>query len=443
MEHVAVIEKKGLHISTDNGKQNAVRIMSIHKSKGLEFPVVFLSGLSKGFNNDDAKQAVMLDDKLGIGIGVTDHDARVCYPNVAKLAILRKQYKDALSEEMRILYVAMTRPKDRLIMTCTYSNPAKKFLLPAYLRDCVGQEMFTSYVGSPSEWVIYSALERIESGALLFGNERPCSASVYNVPWKIGIVELSPQDEVTAQQSEQDQDFYSVDIEKLAQRLSFHYPYVNYTQLPSKETATQRKNRFKDLEAAENTVVSKKSEISWRKPGFQKRILGPEAFGNAMHGLMEYIDYAKCTSLESIRAEISRLLTQNLISAEQSEMIDPEMILSFFLTDLGQKFVTGTPHIREFKFSVLEDAGEAHSEDFKDKILVQGVVDCALIEPDGIRIVDFKTDRVTEETLPDKIRQYTAQVNTYARAMERIYGLPVKASYLYFFRMRKLISVED
>ena len=150
---------------------------------------------------------------------------------------------------------------------------------------------------------------------------------------------------------------------------------------------------------------------------------------------MQYVRFEACTSPEGLEGEIARLTAARIIPEDLAPKLERSAILAFFRTDIGRALMTGQ-HIREFKFSILEDAG---IED--EKILLQGVVDCALVEADGITVVDFKTDYVTEETLPEVLARYRPQVDTYSRALERIYETRVKGTYLYFFHLKRLVAV--
>jgi hypothetical protein len=144
-----------------------------------------------------------------------------------------------------------------------------------------------------------------------------------------------------------------------------------------------------------------------------------------------------------VRKEISRLVAEEFLSLEQADVVDAGKVAAFFQTEIGKRIRCGTTILREFKFTILEDAVTWDEHLKGEQILLQGVVDCALVEPDGITIVDFKTDRVTEENLAVSVQRYQVQVRTYADAMQRIYQLPVKACYLYFFRLGKLIAVSS
>ncbi len=168
----------------------------------------------------------------------------------------------------------------------------------------------------------------------------------------------------------------------------------------------------------------------------------PTAYGNAIHSAMQFIRYEACTDEPSVAAELERLVETGHLTAEQRSAIRPAAIMNFFTTEIGAKLRSGTPYLREFKFSILDD-GEKYGDGLEgEQVLLQGVVDCALLEEDGITVLDFKTDRVREETLPQALRRYQTQVDTYAEALARIYEMPVKEKYLYFFHLNRLVKLE-
>ena len=229
-------------------------------------------------------------------------------------------------------------------------------------------------------------------------------------------------------------------LEQIREGLSFCYPHTAATVAPSKQTATGLKGRQLDREAAEDTAAPNPSYRQWRKPSFAEHQQQGRDYGNAFHAAMQYIDYAACTGETAVRAELQRLVDRGYLSAQQAALVNPKAIADFFATDLGQELQQGNV-VREFKFSLLVPADWFSDGLSDEQILLQGVVDCAWIEHDGITIIDFKTDFVTEETLPHKQAQYAPQVEAYAQAMERIYQKPVKQRLLYFFHIGRFVSV--
>ena len=440
--HLEGLDEKGVMGAGEDASGGAVTLMSIHRSKGLEFPVVFLCGLSRRFNREDAYEQVLCDRELGLGLYCVDTQNRVRYPSVAKRAIAAKILADGLSEEMRVLYVAMTRPKDRLIMTYAARNLPDILSKMAYRMDVSDPLLMTKEVGCPGRWVLLTALRRSEAGALFQIGAYPDNRTTNKYPWFICVV--NGTDNTAAETREEPvlkQEISDALIRKLKDTLSMRYPHTAATAIPSKLTATQLKGRIKDNEAAQEAGEWSVHRRNWRKPSFISGSATGRDYGNAIHGAMQYIRYAACIDRDGICGEIDRLVRDGYISSDQAAMINVDALLHFFGTDLGKKLVAGTEVIREFKFSVLEDASVFDLGADGEKILLQGVVDCALLEDDGIVVIDFKTDSVTEETLWQKVDYYREQVGIYAAALTKIYEKPVKASYLYFFSANKIVQL--
>ena len=160
-----------------------------------------------------------------------------------------------------------------------------------------------------------------------------------------------------------------------------------------------------------------------------------------MHTALQYISYENCGSKDAVSEEIQRLVNNGCLTLQQAEVLDPASIARFFLSELGQKLRSGVKYLREFKFSILDKGSHYDASLCDEQVLLQGVVDCVLLEEDGITVVDFKTDFVTEDTLHEAVSRYYSQIRTYAEAMEQIYEMPVKESYLYFFCLNRLIKI--
>lgn len=444
LNYLTALEEKGIAVNSDKNISGAVTIMSIHKSKGLEFPVVFLCGLSRDFNREDARAQVLCNRELGIGLNCVDLAKRVRYPSVAKKAIASKIIADSISEEMRVLYVAMTRAKDRLIMTYAAKNVESDLEEIVNRMDLCDRRLLTSGVNCPGSWILLTALQRAEAGVFFRLCGRPNTLSVSDHPWKITVEDGNSRSEnVTHIEADTSECKIQVDITKLKNSLSFIYPHSAATAFPSKQTATQLKGRQKDQEAAENASLPRVTYRSWRKPSFaEEEKLSSVSFGNTVHAIMQHICYDKCLDLSGVQKEFERLSQIQLIDAKSISAVDPEMIWKFFQTPIGQKLCQASNVIREFKFSILDDAGHYMPEITDDKILLQGVVDCAIIEPEGITVLDFKTDRVASENVQAAADSYKLQVQTYARALSKIFQKNIISSQLYFFRTGTFVEVK-
>ena len=443
LEHLTAMEDKGLIAAGDQTAAGAVTLMSIHKSKGLEFPVVVVAGLSREFNRENTRDQVLCDKDLGLGLCAVDEKNRLRYPTIAKKAIAMKITADSLSEELRVLYVALTRAKDRLIMTYADRNLENDLRDLSLRMDMGGRELLTRDVICPGQWVLMTALQRTEAGELFTLGGKPMETTPGQPAWQIRVIPMVRAESLSAGELETPAaELPAAVLEKIRKGLAFRYDHIPATFAPSKQTATQRKGRDKDAEAAEDTQEPQRTHRKWRKASFgQGNITGTDV-GNAMHSAMQYICYAACDSLADVQREIARLTEQGFINEEQAQMVDCEAIAAFFATELGQKLREGAHVLREFKFSILDDGKHFSPELSGEQILLQGVVDCALIEDDGITILDFKTDSVTESTLHQRQEFYRPQVLAYGDALRRIYGLPVKQSLLYFFHLGRFVALK-
>lgn len=435
LDHLDALQEQGITTAT---APTGVTMMSIHKSKGLEFPVVFLCGLTKRFNAMDQRADILCHKDMGLGLFVVDNEKRLRYPSVSRRAITARMNAEMVSEEMRVLYVAMTRARDRLIMTCTAKNMASR------LQDLTMDLAFDggysrcADTNTASTWILLTALRRSEAGQLHNAAGAFVPGQVSGLPWKITY---HTADDTSIGESILSEKAFCLPEgarDKLREQLSFVYPYSAAVTAPSKQTATGRSDSFRAEEALEHT--SQKKVFSHRVPAFVSKAVDGRAYGTAMHLCMQHIDFTACGDEASVRDELKRLLDEGFLSQEDYEMVDCARLAAFFASDLGWKIRSGHC-LREYKFSILDDASKFDEALSGEQVLLQGVVDCALMESDGITIVDFKTDRVTEENLHEVSERYRIQLETYADAMQRIYEMPVKEKYLYFFRLNRFVRI--
>ena len=425
-------------------RSDAVRIMSIHKSKGLEFPIVILADLARKMNMQDNAAAVLTDEELLIGGNVVDLASRSYYHGLARRAIIDRKTAQTVSEELRVLYVAMTRAKEQLIMTsCAahYGSRLKKLLLR--LSDPLGPWV-SAAVRQPDEWILLAALCRTESGAL-FAECGPCAYSrVRQYPWLVTLQDVSPAAPAArGAQAEAPCAAQPLDREQVLESVGFRYAHEAATRLPSKLTATQLKGRGLDLEAAEETPAQPESARKpWRTPQFlQDRPLTGREKGNATHLFMQFVHYEACTTRDGIQQELARLQTEKFLTARQAEAVDAEKILALFSSELGKRILNAKNLRREFKFSILTDAGAYDPAAAGEQVMLQGVVDCFWQGADGIVILDFKTDYIDGD-LQLKAARYAPQLQAYARALSLIYGLSVRKCILYFFSAGKAVEID-
>ena len=437
LEHLSAMEQRGLGGSGQQAT-GGVTIMSIHKSKGLEFPVVFLCGLSRGFNQESVRAQVLCDKDLGLGLSCVDSGLRVRYPTVAKRAIAVKMQRESISEELRVLYVAMTRARDRLIMTYADKKLPDKLQDIAMRLDMSDSKLLSAEVDCPGDWVLQTALTRTEAGAFLALGGHPDCAGVRDQVWEIAVVSAADMHAQSVLEPIAQPESVTPVADKLSASLAFRYGYESATKIPSKLTATQLKGRVLDNEVADG--AGEHTPAVFRKPGPTDKASG-KAYGSATHAALQYIRFNRCGQIYGIRDELKRMVQEQLISAEQAEMVDCEKLAVFFSTPIGQRLQRSQQVLREFKFSLLDDASKYYPDGAGEQILFQGVVDCALLDDDGITVLDFKTDYVTEETLPKAAEKYRPQVLSYAQALSRIYQRPVKSAQLYFFGLDRFVDV--
>lgn len=439
LDYLDIMDKKGLSFTGQQQNAGAVTIMSIHKSKGLEFPVVFLCGLSRGFNQESTKAQVLCHKALGLGLSCVDAYNRIRYPNIAKRAIAVKMQEESISEEIRVLYVAMTRPRDRLIMTYAEKNLQSDLEDIALRKDMTPKTLMMRYVDCPGSWVLQTAMGRTEAGEFFRLGGRPSGVSFRDPVWRIQVVEAVPSTGGIVQEKEVKEIPLAV-LEKLRDSLNFAYPHILAVQTPSKQTATQLKGRFKDQEAAEDTPAPPIYH-HFRRPSFAGEDDGGIQKGNAFHAVMQYIHYEACQDLTEIKGELQRLTEERRISPDQCALVDPEKILKLFSSPIGKRLCNGSNVLREFKFSILENGSQYCPGLLNEEVLLQGVVDCALLDDDGITVIDFKTDCVMEQNVSEVIARYTPQVSVYAQALQRIYQKKVKAKYLYLFALDRFEKI--
>ena len=438
LEYLNAAEERGLGAVASKQDKGAVTIMSIHKSKGLEFPVVFLCGLSRGFNQESTRAQVLCDKELGFGLGCVDSKLRVRYPTIAKHAIRAKIMAESLSEELRVLYVAMTRARDRLIMTYAVKNLSSNLRDIAMRLDMSKGELLALEADCPGAWVLQTALQKTEAGAFFALGGHPNCAVVSDYPWQIEVICADESDANDVEQIFEQSEIPETTINRIATALKSSYKNMGATQVPSKLTATQLKGRVLDSEISDGADQPQK--VDFRKPGVEARTSG-KAYGSAIHAALQYIRFSECGSAQSIRTDVGRMAREQRIDPEQAKLVDCEMLAAFFETPIGKKMMTAENVLREFKFSILDDASKYYPDVMDEKILLQGVVDCALVEEDGITIIDFKTDRATEDTLQAIADKYRSQVKAYANALTRIYQKPVKSAVLYFFGINRFVDV--
>ena len=280
-----------------------------------------------------------------------------------------------------------------------------------------------------------AAMVRTEAGELFAQAGQPEERVVSEHPWRIRFHQRGPEQSAPIQET-QPPAGEPEQLPDVEPPLSFRYPYQAAVDAPSKVTATQLKGRELDREAAEQAVQPLSAGARrWRRPAFlTQRPLDGREIGTATHLAMQFLRYEACGSREGVEAELARLLAEGFLNARQAQAVNRRWIGGFFQTELGQRLREGQGVLREFKFSILEDGQILEERLAGEEPLLQGVVDCCLMEDDGITILDFKTDRIRPGEEAAAAARYAGQVRTYGQALSRIFEKPVKRCYCISFR---------
>ena len=439
-------------ISPDpGGAGGSVRILSIHRSKGLEFPVVLLCGLSRKLNRQDMAKPILFHPKLGVGPKRLDLERMVEYPTLARLAVGRQMDRELCAEELRLLYVAMTRAREKLILSCALTGGAGELakLLPSAGSPVEPQAL--AACSSPGQWILLAALARPEASFLREGALAPAVAPgtdfgpSWDILWTDCAGLAAPPER--RKKGEKGEESGAVEGETdYAALYAWRYPHAGDVELPSKLTATQLKGRALDQEAAEEgeELASPLPTPRFDRPRFAAGKLGltPAQKGTAHHLAMQYLDFTKATGPEGIREELGRLVERGFLTPEQGEAVDGDKLWAFFRSGLGRQVLSAPTLRREFKFSLLVPARRhfpAAGEG--EEVLLQGVVDCFFETEEGITVVDFKTDRVKGEALAARAEEYRPQLSAYAEALAQITGRPVTRKVLWFFEAGQAVEL--
>lgn len=433
--------EKNAEIPASQDRVSAVQILSIHRSKGLEYPVVFLCDTSHKINRSDMTDTIPVHPRLGLGPKITDHRQNVRYPTVARRAIALRIEQETLSEELRLLYVAMTRPKERLYITAFSKDPGKdRAVWQSKVNGC-GEKLESELLSDVQNylgWLLAAALADREEH-LRLNIVYPESAEESDVG--NGLPELEE-----AQESE-----HLPEPEKtLVERLQYVYPHLEASALPSKVTATELK---KYTRSADEDSVPLFEPVSpegtparryFRRPEFvleQKPLTATEK-GIATHLVLQHMDLNLGKTLSGVAAETERLCKEEFLSERQKDAVNQAAIVRLFSSSLGKRILNAPKLHREFRFSILCDAEAVFSKAPGEEILLQGVVDCCIENEDSLIIIDYKTDHVyTEEQLRERKELYSRQMEAYALALRRIFGKPVEEAVLVFLLSGKTLTL--
>ncbi|MFI3249655.1 MAG: helicase-exonuclease AddAB subunit AddA [Eubacteriales bacterium] len=429
-----------------------VSILSIHGSKGLEKPVVFVCGLARDVNLTDSAQTVLFHQTYGVGTKGLDHARLIRYPTLARMAIAKELNREAKAEEMRLLYVAMTRAQDKLILVMTLRDGLKTVkklgdLLPIHPQGIEAQS-------SVGKWILLHALTRPESAPLAqLAGISDHSPLPLPSPWEIQYVEnpthltqSTTQEGESEGAPEPEPHFTEAQLDRIRRFLTWEYRYQTDVDSPSKYTATQSKGRAVDGDSdTENSLPPDLKDFKRaRVPSFAQKggKISAAEQGTAIHLMMEYLDFSPTldTSVEGITAKKEQLYQEKFFTKEQYAAISPQKISNFLQSTLGVAACHSLYCRQEFPFSLLVKGRELGMET-EEKLLFQGVVDCYFEEEDGITLIDFKSDRVTDKTVEERAQSHKRQLDVYQLALERMLGKKVTHKVIWFFALDRGVEV--
>ena len=421
---------------------SGVQIMSIHKSKGLEFPVVILADMNKKFNTEDYRQSVLVHPKLGLGTECVDLQRKIRYDTVSKTALTLQLQRESKAEEMRILYVAMTRAKEKLILVDCMKHAYK------HVRDLMvlsSLPVDPEAVGSrncPGDWVLLPLLSTYEAGAIHnWAEMAPPQLQETSGGWQIRFWENpvfdGDGDEAAAEKAAER---ITCDLAQLHQP----YAYAKATTVPTKLTATQLKGRALDEELqAERVAYTHRDAM--RVPRFLQEdhgLSGAEK-GTAMHLAMQYLGFTMPAQESAVREQVALMAEKRRLTPQQAEVINYRQLVKFLASPLAERIRRDENALREYPFTLLVGAKEYTEAVEGEELLLQGVVDCCFREDGKLVVVDFKTDRIRAGEEPQRAAFYQGQLEAYSKALEKIFRTEVKEKILYFFATDTAYSLNE
>ena len=419
---------------------NVVRIMSIHKSKGLEFPVVFLSSTGKQFNLNDLKEDVLLHQEMGIGAKYIDYDKQVKFDTLSKLAIKDKILLETLSEEMRILYVALTRAKEKLFITGV-TRDLKKDLE----KIDSNIERYPKENGKINPILIKKCKKYLEWILLVYQYEKNlCNDKVELNTYKkkkiLKTLKKIDNEEINVLEELESKKTNKEELNKIAKILDYEYQNIFDTTIPTKTAVTT----LKKLESDKKILVEK--EISLPKPKFLKNEkeekITSEMKGTLVHLVLQKLDVKVDYNKEKVNNLIEELETKKIITTKEKEAINKKKILEFTKSNIWKELKTAKEIEKEKPFYINLPAKEIYKEETNKNILVQGIIDLYYIDKDNnLNLVDYKTDYVEKGNEKELIIKYKKQLELYKKALEDTYKKEVKNTYIYSVYLNKEIKI--
>jgi ATP-dependent helicase/nuclease subunit A len=417
---------------------DAVRLLSIHQSKGLEFPVVAVADFAKGFNFADLHADILLDSEFGLCPKIAPPNMNARYPSLPYWLARQRQKRELLGEELRLLYVAMTRARDRLLLVGSVTE--KQF--EARWRNN-GEVNATAPLRARSyaDWLAQWFAENCGAAEGNCGESKDCRWILHD--------DASLVDAANAAEGAKIETIVHLnknDTERLRKKLSATYSFAAATEEPAKTSVSALRRRAMETLEQEETVEFFRPRN--RVPGLATSETGeivPKKssadVGTAHHRFLEQVSFEKLGGVGDLRAEAERMVTEGILSREQADWLKFDSLLDFWRSDFGQRILANKQNVRRelaftARFSPVElqqGSNLAIAQEMENEfVVVQGVADVAVFLPKEIWLLDFKTDHVNSNGVKAKAAMYEPQLNLYAQALERIYGKPVTERWLHF-----------
>lgn len=393
--------------------EDVVRVMTIHKSKGLQFPIVFVMELARDFRTENA--VLQLDRHFGAGLQMIDGEKRIKRETLSQLALSKQKEREQRAEECRLLYVAMTRAKEKLYLLCSVKKPKKA--LESWLQPRA--EHTAGSATNMAEWIAQSIQEGLDEGVSQRHTDE--FGGKWQILWEQAVENETEDRKTDLSLLHACGDYNEETAYWMERKLP---PFV-----PLKVSVTAISKKLKNEQDMDETPEDKrKTEIIEKLPAFisSEKVSGVQR-GTVTHKVLGCIDY-DLVRADRIDEAIELLCAKGLISQEEYRMILSEWIRGFFSSPLGKKALNSPECKREWAFNLL----------WRDNSILQGVIDLCFIEKDGWILADYKTDRLSSAELKEK---YAEQLNWYRYALEKITNLPVKKMYLFSLYLSKAIPV--
>lgn len=419
---------------------NVIRIMSIHKSKGLEFPIVFVSSMGKNFNMQDLNDPVLLHQELGLGPKVIDSKRRIEYTTLAREAIKIKTKIESLSEEMRVLYVATTRAKEKLIMTGVSKDAKKEMEEKEKLT-----QVYEKKQGKLSDILLKkykSYLDWIElvylSNQKKIQEENIFSLTIHDRKELLSLLEEEEQKETEDILKQiEDKTINEEEIEELKETLDWEYPFKASILIPSKTSVTQ----LKELKKQEKIETEKYSKLDTIPKFLQNELeVSPARKGTLMHLCIQKLNEKEEYTLEKLKEMTEMLQAKAIITELEKKAINIPKLYEYTKSHLWKELKEAKQIEKEKPFYINLSAKELNPNNPDEMVLVQGVIDLYYIsKQDELILVDYKTDFVKEEN--ELILKYQEQLKIYQRALEKALNRKVNHIYLYSVYLNKEIEI--